>query len=74
MHILDQGSSVIVESIMIGVFNNLDTWTSEEPLSLVLVDDNLKRKANEIPSVGSSLDRSKIVITGPPGDLFHVYQ
>lgn len=68
MHILDKGSSSIVESTIVRAFKTLDALTSEEPLSLALVNDNLKRQANEIPSVRSLLDRSKIVTPGPAGE------
>lgn len=49
-------------------FKNLDTLTSKEPLLLAVVDDNLKRQDNEIPSVGSLLDKSKIAMFGPGGE------
>lgn len=55
---------------MIRAFKNLDTLTSKIPFSLAIVDDKLKRQDNEIPSAGSLLDRSKIVIPGPGGESF----
>lgn len=56
---------------MIRAFKNLDTLTSKEPLSLEFdnkPDAKLKRQDNEIPSAGSLLDRSKIVIPGLGGE------
>lgn len=53
---------------MIRAFKNLDTLTSKEPLSLAVADDKLKRQDDEIPSVGSLLDGSKIVMPCPDGE------
>lgn len=67
MHMLDEGRTLIVESI-IRSFKNLDTSTSKEPLLLALVDYNLKRQADETPSVESLFDRSKIITPGLAGE------
>lgn len=52
---LDKGRTFIVERI-IRSFKNLNALTSKEPLLLALVDDNLKRQADEIPSVESLIE------------------
>jgi len=71
MHILDKGSSFIVESI-IRAFESMDALTSEEPLLLVLIDDHLKRQASEIPSVGALRDRGRIITPGEPSSCLPI--